>query len=176
MNTMRYILIGMLLCNTAIAQSLAPQTVNTTGGSHRKGNLRLDWNVGEMALVNTLSSPETGHIITNGVIQPLTTVVSSGNRERPRPFDDNEIRILPNPTRNLLAVSMNMRYEGTATIKLYDVLGTLLYAKIVPAYRYGQMEQINMTGYIKGHYMLKVEFVSAGYKYKEGFYKIIKVE
>jgi hypothetical protein len=176
MKTTQFILLGMLLSYAATAQIIAPQTVNVTGGSNRKGNLRLDWSVGEMALVNTLSSPETGHILTNGVLQPLTTVVSSGNRTRPVAFDFNEIRILPNPTRHFLAVSMNMKYEGTATLRLFDVLGTLVYAKTVPANRYGQIEQIDMTGYIKGNYMLKVEFVSAGYKYKEGFYKIIKVD
>jgi hypothetical protein len=175
MKTMRYILIGMLLSNAAIAQTILPQTVNATGGSNRKGNLRLEWNVGEMALVNTLNSPITGSMLTNGVIQPLTTaIVHSGAVVSA--FDENEIRILPNPTRDLLAVSMNIKYEGTATIRLFDVLGTLLYSKTVPANGYGQIEQINMTGYIKGHYMLKVEFVASGYKYKEGFYKIIKVD
>lgn len=176
MKTMRYILFGLLLSNAAMAQTIAPQTVNVTGGSHRKGNVRLDWSVGEMALVNTLSSPQTGQIITNGVLQPLTTVVISNNGIRTRPFDKNEIRILPNPTRDLLAVSMNMKYEGTATIRLFDVLGNLLYIKTVPANYNGQIEQINMTGYIKGNYMLQVQFVSSGYKYKEGFYKIIKVD
>jgi hypothetical protein len=176
MKTMRYILFGMLLSNTAIAQSIAPQTVNSTGGSHRKGNVRLDWNVGEMALVNTLSSPITGNIITNGVIQPQLGVVPSGNRRRLFAFDDGEVHILPNPTRGLLAVSMNMKYDGTVTLRLFDVLGNLVYAKTVPGNRYGQIEQINMTGFIKGNYMLKVELVASGYKYKEGFYKIIKVD
>jgi hypothetical protein len=176
MKTIQYILFGMLLSNTAIAQSIASQTVNSTGGSHRKGNLRLDWNVGEMALVNTLGSPTTGDQITNGLIQPLTTTVLKQTNNRAAPFERNEIKILPNPTRDFLAVSMNLRYEGIATIKLYDVLGTLLYSKTVRANSDGQIEQINMAGYIKGHYMLKVEFESSGYKYKEGFYKIIKVE
>jgi hypothetical protein len=174
MKTMPYILFGMLVSQLAIGQSIAPQAVNVSGGSNRKGNLRLDWNVGEMALVNTLSSPTTGNMITNGVIQPLTTAVTSAKKVRP--FTDDEIKILPNPTRHLLAVSMNMKQEGTATIRLYDLLGTLLYAKTFPGNRYGQIEQINMTGYIKGHYMLKVELVVSGFKYKEGFYKIIKVD
>lgn len=174
MKTMRFILIGMLLCHAAASQTIAPQTVNATGGSHRKGNLRLDYSVGEMALVNTLSSPTTGEIITNGVIQPIgATVVKN---KKTMVFKDGEIRILPNPTRDLLAVGMNMDYEGTATIRLFDVLGNLLYAKTVKANRYGQIEMINMTKYFKGHYMLKIEFVAAGYKYKEGLYKIIKVD
>lgn len=174
MKTMTIMLFGMLVSQLAIGQSIAPHAVNVNGGSNRKGNLRLDWNVGEMALVNTLSSPTTGNMITNGVIQPLTTAVSPAQKSRP--FDDDEIKILPNPTRRFLAVSMNIKYDGKATLRLYDLLGTLLYSKTVAANRYGQIEQINMTGYIKGHYMLKVEFVTSGFKYKEGFYKIIKVD
>src|SRR5689334_10068086 len=118
MKTMQYILFGMMLCHTAIAQTVAPQTVNATGGSNRKGNLRLEYSVGEMALVNTLSSPETGHILTNGILQPLAPVINSGNKIRAVVFDKNEIRILPNPTRHFLAVSMNIQYEGTATLRL----------------------------------------------------------
>lgn len=174
MRTLSMILFGVLVTQLTAAQQIIPATVNATGGSNRKGNVRLDWNVGEMALVNTLSSPTTGHIITNGVIQPVAGVVNQGARTRP--FEDHEIKILPNPTRDFLAVSLNIKYEGTATIRLFDVLGTLLYSKTIPANRNGQIEQINMTGYFKGHYMLKVEFVLDGYKYKEGFYKIIKVE
>jgi hypothetical protein len=170
MKTIRYIVLGMLLSNYAIGQS----TVNTTGGSHRKGNLRLDWNVGEMALVNTLSSPFTGNIITNGVIQPQAGVVSAGNKALT--FEEGEIRILPNPTRDLLGVGLNMQNDGQVTIQLFDVSGKMLYSRSVAAGKYSQVEQINMSSYVKGNYMLKVEFVSFGYKYKEGFYKIIKVD
>jgi len=175
MKTMRFIAVGMLLCHTAASQTIAPQTVNTTGGSNRKGNIRLDYSVGEMALVNTLSSPTTGEMITNGLIQPEGAVVKKKGKNEMN-FKEGEIRILPNPTRDLLTVGMNMSHEGTVTIRLFDVLGNLLYKKEMKANRHGQMDMIDMSGYIKGHYMLKVELVASGYKYKEGFYKIIKVE
>lgn len=177
MRTMRYFLLGMLLSNYAAAQSIAPQTVNSTGGSHRKGNLRLDWSVGEMALVNTLSSPDSGHIITNGVIQP-NIASAQANRRRTISFMKNEILILPNPVQNILQVSINTGQQGQSIMRLYDEMGNLRYQKLVTINRYGQVEKIDMTGYLRGNYMLFVEFISDhnSAKNKQGFYKIIKAD
>jgi hypothetical protein len=176
MKTMRFILLGMLLGNYATAQTIAPQTVNSTGGSHRKGNLRLDWSVGEMSLVNTLSSPDSGHIITNGVIQPniasakTTTSVSIS-------FVNEEVLILPNPVRNILQVSINTGQEGESILRLYDEMGRLRSTKMITTNRYGQVAKIDMTGYTRGNYMLHVEFVSGnGSKNKQGVFQIIKAD
>jgi hypothetical protein len=176
MKTMQFILLGMLLSNYAAAQSIALYTVNSTGGSHRKGNLRLDWSVGEMALVNTLSSPDSGHIITNGVIQPniasaQTTLVRSNS------FANNEILILPNPVQNVLQVNINTGQQGQSLLRLYDEVGRLRYQKQVMTDRYSQVEKIDMTGYLRGNYMLFVEFITDNpAKNKIGFYKIIKAD
>ena len=176
MKTMRFILLGMLLGNYAAAQSIAPQAVNSTGGSHRKGNVRLDWSVGEMALVNTLSSPDSGQIITNGVIQPNIAGAKTALR-RNISFDKNEILILPNPVRNVLQVNINTGQEGRSMLLLYDEMGNLRYSKLVTTNRDGQVEKIDMTGYLRGNYMLFVEFIfNNGSKNKQGFYKIIKAD
>jgi hypothetical protein len=176
MKTMRFILLGMLLSNYAAAQSIATQTVNSTGGSHRKGNLRLDWSVGEMALVNTLSSPDSGHIITNGVIQP--NIASAQARIRRNiSFVNNEILILPNPVQSILQVSINTKQPGQSILRLYDEMGNLRYLKVVTTSLNGQVEKIDMTGYLRGNYMLFVEFIANnGSKNKQGFYKIIKAD
>jgi hypothetical protein len=174
MKTMRFILLAMLLNNYAAAQTIAPQTVNSTGGSHRKGNLRLDWSVGEMALVNTLSSPDSGHIITNGVIQPNIASAKTSTL-RNMSFVKNEVLILPNPVQSILQVSIDTKQQGQSILLLYDELGNLRYQKLVTTSRFGQVEKIDMTGYLRGTYMLHVEFIpSNGSKNKQGFYKIIK--
>ena len=176
MRTMRFILLGMLLGNYAAAQTIAPQAVNSTGGSHRKGNLRLDWSVGEMSLVNTLSSPDSGHIITNGVIQPNIASAKTASR-RNISFVKNEILILPNPVRNILQVNINTGHEGQSILRLYDEMGNLRYSKLVTTTRDGQVEKIDMTGYLRGNYMLFVEFIyNNGSKNKQGFYKILKAD
>ena len=176
MKTMRFILLGMLLTNYASAQTIAPQTVNATGGSHRKGNLRLDWSVGEMALVNTLSSPDSGHIITNGVIQPNIAGAQTSTM-RNVSFVKNEILILPNPVQNILQVNIDTKQQGQSILRLYDEVGSLRYQKLVTTNSSGQIEKIDMTGYLRGTYMLYVEFIpSNGSKNKHGFYKIIKAD
>ncbi len=176
MKTIRYLLFGMLLSHGAIGQIIAPQTVNSTGGSNRKGNLRLDWSVGEMALVNTLSAPDGGNMITNGVIQPQTGVAKSSNN-RNVDFIKNEIRILPNPTRGVLDVSINMKQPGQTMLRLYDELGRLRYATTVATDRYQQIERIDMTTFLRGNYMLHVEFAAAyGAGRREGYYTIVKID
>jgi hypothetical protein len=176
MKTIPFILSGLLLFTGVTAQTIAPQTVNATGGSSRKGNLRLDWSVGEMALVNTLSDPFDGNIITNGVIQPQIAVTKKGNTKHVS-FTKSEIRILPNPTQGMLQVSIRMKQEGKTVLRLYDETGRLRYSATVTTDRYEQTERINMGGYMRGNYMLYVEFVSTyGYTAKEAYYKIVKID
>lgn len=56
------------------AQSVGTQTLNSTGSTQVVGNLHLEWSVGEMTAVQTLSSP--GLLITQGLLQPITTLTS----------------------------------------------------------------------------------------------------
>src|SRR5688572_29222418 len=159
--------IGLILCAYSFGQTITPQTINSTGGSERKGNVRIDWSVGEMSLVNKLTDDYTGLIITNGFIQPYTDNPSSVNNAVA--FDRDEIRILPNPTRGKLEINVNTKQQGRISITLYDALGTLLYVKQVIGYGYGLIETFDMTRFTHGAYMLKVELIpAAGFVKKRG--------
>lgn len=175
MKNLTFVLLAMLIAEYAEGQAITPQTINATGGSHRKGNLRLDWNVGEMALVNLLTASEGGYLVTNGLIQPYTENPTSLNNFIL--FDSEEIRILPNPTHGLLEVNVKTKQQGQVTIRLYDELGLLLITKRVDVYGYGQIVRLDMTAYLKGTYMMKVELrPTTGFVPKKGSYKIIKVD
>lgn len=50
------------------AQSLSPQTINVGGGQGNAGALYLDWSAGEMAGVQTLTSP--ANLLSQGLLQP----------------------------------------------------------------------------------------------------------
>jgi hypothetical protein len=68
---MKKFLIAVLLtgCNLVVrAQSLSPQTINVGGGQGNAGTLYLDWSVGEMAGVQTLTSP--ANLLSQGLLQP----------------------------------------------------------------------------------------------------------
>lgn len=167
--------LGLTIAGYSFGQTITPQTINSTGGSERKGNVRIDWSVGEMSLVNKLSDDYTGWIITNGFIQPFTDNPASVNNAVA--FDQNEIRILPNPTRGKIEINVNTKQQGRVSIHLYDALGTLLYVKQVTGYGYGLIETIDLTRYAHGTYMLKIELTpSAGFVKKRGSYKITKID
>ncbi|MCF0051582.1 T9SS type A sorting domain-containing protein [Dyadobacter sp. LJ53] len=68
---MKKYLIAVLLANCTLvvrAQSLSPQTINAGGGQGNAGTLYLDWSVGEMAGVQTLTSP--ANMLSQGLLQP----------------------------------------------------------------------------------------------------------
>ena len=175
MKTLISLTVGLIITSYSYGQTITPQTINSTGGSERKGNVRIDWSVGEMSLVNKLTDDYTGLIITNGLIQPYTDNPSSVNNAVA--FDRDEIRILPNPTRGKLEINIDTKQQGRISISLYDALGTLLYVKQVIGYGYGLIETIEMGRFTHGTYMLKVELIPAGgFVKKRGAFKITKID
>lgn len=51
------------------AQSLTPQAINSAGGTSTISDNIYEWNIGEVALVNTMVTPQLS--LTNGFLQPL---------------------------------------------------------------------------------------------------------
>src|SRR5215216_5926309 len=89
-------------------QTITPQVINNTGGTAKKGYYHIDWSIGELTLVNQMQS--SGYIVTNGFIQPFThdpNVRNSG-----AVFEDGEIFILPNPTRDILEIDFRTKQQG----------------------------------------------------------------
>lgn len=175
MNTTVHILMGILLANSAAGQTVSSQTVNSTGDSHRKGNVRLEWNVGEMSLVNTLTASNSSNIITNGLLQ--SKLESQKSLYASPAFSDDEVSILPNPTYGQLRVKINVRQQGRIMIRVYDQLSKLKYVKRFYTNGNAQTEQINMSGYIRGSYMMHIELAPIGGPIvKNGLYKIVKID
>ncbi|MHA4842883.1 T9SS type A sorting domain-containing protein [Flavitalea antarctica] len=154
------------------AQSNAPDVINSAGGSHKKGYYIIDWSVGEPALVTTMESP--GYIVSNGFLQPFThdPVIINTNQI----FGDEEIRILPNPTYNVLEVDFRTRHQGRVTMMLFDVNGHKLFTKDFRSYGNGYIQKIDMTAYQHGAYFLQINLSpNSGFTKKTGSYKIIKL-
>lgn len=173
MKNQTVLLIAGLLTGTAcFAQPAASRVVNVTGGSWSKGAYRLDWSVGELALVNEMQSSSATYIITNGFLQTLTKVPDSDTSSKK--FDPDEIIILPNPTRDWLQINFRTNQTGQVQLKLYDVPGKVLYRSQFHIHNYEYIERINMTGIANGTYLLSIEMVSPGGVHKKGSFKIIK--
>ena len=162
----------IILGCSVFAQTSTPQVINSSGGTFQKGYHIIDWSIGELALVNTMES--SGYIITNGFIQPFThdQILANNNLV----FGEEEIRILPNPTRNILEVNFRTKHRGRVLMKLIDATGNILYNKQFSSYGYGHIEKINMTVFTHGTYFLQINLTSfMGFTTKRGAYKIIKL-
>lgn len=65
------LLTGLLWLSTFFcsAQSLTPWAINSAGGASTASDNIYEWSIGEMALVNTMLTPQLS--LTNGFLQPL---------------------------------------------------------------------------------------------------------
>lgn len=162
----------VIMGSSVFAQTNTPDVINSTGGSYKKGYYIIDWSVGELALVNTMES--SGYIVTNGFIQPFTH--DPNLTDNNFVFGEDEIRILPNPTRNTLEVDFRTKQQGRVSMILVDVAGHTLYTKEINSHGYGYIQKIDMAAYRQGTYFLQIKLnPNAGFTRKTGAYKIIKL-
>jgi hypothetical protein len=175
-NLILTVLIISIIKGDCFAQSITPQTINISSGTYHQGYYYIDWSVGELALVNQLQSTDGSTILSNGIIQPFTNYIENINYSRN--FAEDEIRILPNPTRDVLEINYLSYMRGLVVFKLFDATGRLLYVKTTNSYGFGFLERINMTSFASGAYMLYISINSSdpGAFKKSGGYKILKVK
>ena len=170
---MTHVLFLVIAGSSVFAQTSTPAVINSAGGSYQKGYHIIDWSIGELALVTTMENSQ--YIITNGFIQPFTNdpIVADYNLL----FGEEEIRILPNPTRNMLEVNFRTKHRGRVSMKLIDATGITLYTKEFTSNGHGHIEKVNMTAFRQGTYFLQINLIPVmGTTRKRGAYKIVKLQ
>ena len=117
--------VGIFFSAASFSQSVTPSILNTTGGTYIFGYYRFEWSFGEAIAIETMST--TNLQVTNGVLQPGThnpaTVYNNST------WDKDEIRILPNPTRDMLEIDFFSKQKGRVTMNLFDASGRLMGTK-----------------------------------------------
>lgn len=183
MRKLLFSLVGIIVFASARPQSITPTVINSSGGSAVSGNnpanaFYLDWNVGEMALVNTMrTGGKKVLIITNGFLQPEYSGDQGQEPERIQPLlTGAQVFAWPNPSSD--QVNVNLRFEGRGTVKLLltTLMGEQLYTKQVAVNGTATMEQVSIGKYTPGTYLLQVQFVSEEGKISQGSFKIIKTD
>jgi hypothetical protein len=160
--------------NYAVGQTITPQVINTSGNTYQHGNQVLEWSIGELPLVNQLQSSSGVYIITNGFLQPVEQQAAPPDPDHY--FSDEEIRILPNPTRGIIEVRFATLQKGKMKLLLYNTLGYIIYNKEFTSSGNGHIEKINLTGFAGGAYMLRIILnPDPGSIQKNGVYKILKI-
>ncbi len=151
---------------------VTPTVINASGGSTSAAYYQYEWNVGESASIETLSSPSL--IVTTGLLQAGTTdpaVVNTSSL-----WGSEEIKILPNPVVTQLEVDFFSKQSGKIAMLLLDESGRLIGKREFDYYGNGHIEKWDMSGIINGHYFLSVILVpSQGSVGKKGGFKIQKL-
>lgn len=168
-----FISVCIFLSLGSFAQSITPAILNATGGTYYFTYYRVEWSFGESMAIETMSSPNI--IVTNGVLQPGThdpaIVFNDGA------WDRDEIKVLPNPTQNMLEIDFFSKHQGKITMNLYDESGRFLSNKQFDYYGTGRIERWDLARYPSGMYFLNIQLEPTGTSVaKKGSFKVQKIK
>ena len=164
----------ILLSAFVYAQTHTPAVTNSSGGSFTSGYYQFEWSVGEMSLINHMTDQTGRMMLTNGFLQPYTRNLAHDNNNIR--FNDNELKVFPNPASIYVEINLYRMQAGTLYIKLYDAAGRQVFSKYRKTQGIDVIERIPVSQLLKGSYMLDLQFYNAqGEKVKTGIYKIIKI-
>ncbi len=139
------------------AQMLTPTVIASTGGFSSNANGSLSYTVGEMTMVQTFSN--SSNILTQGFQQPDENVTGLIDLTRD---EFGSFVVYPNPAVDNLWFGFQLPEEGKVQITLYNAIGQKISDVYSTNYDSGKMgEQLNVTMYAAGVYILTMNFVSA---------------
>ena len=164
----------ILISFNVSAQSIIPSVINASGNSFSKGNYVIDWSVGEMSLIDAMSSADNSTTITNGFLQPF--LFEPKISDNFLFFTPGELKILPNPTYNKIEIDFLTNQSGTVSLVLNDASGKFLLSKKIFISGLGTIERLDLSTYSAGTYFIRLELTPApGSIRKMGIYKIVKL-
>ena len=171
----KLLLTGVAVClagmQLARGQSIWPSTLNATGGSTTISGIELEWSVGEMALVNTVTTSSI--VVTQGLLQ---TRLGTGITEVSATTLGDYLQIFPNPTNTIVNVQFTSSADGTITTRLMDMAGRLLTEQATPVKPGANTQKLDVTHLAAATYMLQVYYKQADGKEQSTSYKIQKLQ
>ena len=166
----RGILFFLLFLTTSFlsAQSITPYSLNNGGGYSNT----MEWNMGEsVSIANFIAF---GYSLNTGVLQPMTTIVTSINEYGPAVFG-TQITIGPNPTNNLLHLKARFNQVGNLSLQILDSKSAVVFTQEAGTIFRSYEKDILMESYPSGVFYMKIFFKPIAGIAKTGTYKIIKL-
>jgi hypothetical protein len=163
-----FYLFNIPLANNLYSQSITPYTLSNGGGS----SATMEWSLGEsVSIANFIA---LGYSLNTGVLQPMTTIVTSINEYGPAIFG-TQITIGPNPTNNLLHIKARFSQVGSLSFQLIDSKSSIILTQEAGIIYSSYDKVILMENYPSGVFYIKVYFKPVSGIAMTGIYKIIKL-
>jgi hypothetical protein len=155
---------ALLLGTMSYAQSIAPQSVNSSGTKMSQANGSLSFTVGELVVLSQTDSQ--GNTLGGGFTAGATLTTVSIQESDARVLD---INVFPNPSSNLVNIRINHAAIEQVVVSITDLQGKEVYNG-----KYAGVANtigINTTAYAPGTYVLSLKNYNSQVL---GTYKIIK--
>lgn len=128
------------------AQSLSPTAIASSGGYFSNGTGSLSATVAEMTMVETFHA--TSSILTQGFQQPADVETSIHEATQA------EVSIYPNPTNGQFSLTVNASANGSASVRIYDLLGQTIKEQSISVNSGINRLMFDIRGCSAGIYML----------------------
>jgi hypothetical protein len=159
--------------HACFAQLTSPGAVNVSGKSAAVDNYRFEWSLGESAAITTMINSDL--LVSNGFLQ--FGVENQPEVNLVKYFLPEEIRVYPNPVKNVLCINILHANKGKHQIELLDGKGNKIKAVQLNYNGMGALEKWNLSGLPTGLFILNIRQTDAvtGKLKKKGAFKIMKV-
>lgn len=161
-------LLFLIMSNSSKAQSISPATFNNGGGF----NGGVEWSISESVSIGSFSANNI--LLTTGVLQPLSNVVTSINEYGPLVFGQ-QITIGPNPAINYVDFKANFSQVGNLSFQLLDAKSKVIIRKDQGSIFSVFQTRFHLEDYPSGMYYIKIFFKPFSSTLQTGVYKIIKL-
>ena len=156
------------------AQSIYPSTINITGNYGSQGNYQFELSFGESASIVTQTTSTL--VVTSGVLQSFTSFASVYNAFPT--FLPDEIKIYPNPFKDILEINLLHTNSGKIKIELFDVQGKKMKELLFFHFGVGRTERWDLSKFPQGAYMIAINQLDGTGKLviRRGIFKVIKIK
>lgn len=123
----------------------AQQIVATAGNSENNNGITIEWTLGE-PVIETIGN--STNMLTQGLHQ--TNLLSTGLNELN--LSEAGIQVFPNPTNDIITISIIQKKHEVFVIELSDVTGQ----KVIQKEMRSDSEELDLTNYASGIYLLRI--------------------
>lgn len=149
---------------SATAQQFTPTVIANGGGKISNSNVQMSYTTGE-AVTGRISN---GTVIFSEGFQQSSAGITVSITEKP--FDNLKVQVFPNPSKDLINISLDNKMADEVIFQLYDVNGVLLFWDKCSDLKIEK--QISLTSFVGNTFLLKISTTA---EKQPGTFKIQKL-